>query len=309
MDKTSDERGIKMKGIILAAGSGTRLYPVTRAVAKPLLPVYDKPMMHYPLTLLMQAGIRDIMMVISEKDLESFERVYGDGSNLGIHICYGIQKEPRGIADALIVAKEFINGDSVCFTLGDNVLNGPGLTKQMRQAAKVADEKHHATIFGYYVEDPRAFGVVGFDEHGKPVSLTEKPSEPESSYAVIGLYFYDSRAVEFAENLKPSARGELEITDVNKAYLEAGDLDLKLLDKRVAWFDAGTFESLVDTTDFVRRIQNEYNCIQGCPEETSYRNGWITKDELMALGEGMSKSGYGKYLEGIAKSAIDDNID
>lgn len=296
-----------MKGIILAAGSGTRLYPVTRAVAKPLLPVYDKPMMHYPLTLLMQAGIRDIMMVISEKDLDSFQRVYGDGSKLGVNICYGIQKEPRGIADALIVAKDFIDGDSVCFTLGDNVLNGPGLTKQMKEAARVADEDHHATIFGYYVEDPRAFGVVGFDEHGKPLSLTEKPAEPESNYAVIGLYFYDNRAVDFAEHLTPSARGELEITDVNKAYLKQGDLELKLLDKRVAWFDAGTFDSLVDTTDFVRRIQYEYNCILGCPEETAYRNGWISKEDLKTLGAEMSKSGYGKYLTAIAQSAVSDN--
>lgn len=291
-----------MKGIILAAGNGTRLYPVTRAAAKPLLPVYDKPMMYYPLTLLMQAGIRDIMMVISEKDLAGFERVFGDGHQFGINISYGIQKEPRGIADALLVAKEFIAGDSCCLLLGDNVLYGPGLTEQMQDAVRTAEEKHHATIFGYYVEDPRAFGVVGFDPDGKPRSITEKPEEPESNYAVIGLYFYDDRAAEIAEGLEPSARGELEITDVNKTYLESGELDLKLLNKQVAWFDAGTFDSLVDTTSFVRRIQYEYDCIIGCPEEIAYTNGWITLDQLKALAGEMSKSGYGKYLLALAQS-------
>lgn len=289
-----------MKGIILAAGSGTRLYPVTRAVAKPLLPVYDKPMMYYPLTLLIQAGIRDIMMIISEKDLDSFKRVFGDGSKFGISITYGIQKTPRGIADALIVAKDFIAGDSVCLILGDNVIYGRGLKRDMRRAAKKAELEHKSTIFGCYVEDPRAFGVIGFDEENRPVSLTEKPAEPASNYAVIGLYFYDSRAVEIAEKLEPSSRGELEITDVNKAYLEAGDLEVTLLDKKVTWFDAGTFDSLVDTISFVRRIQYEYDCIIGCPEEAAFANGWINLDELRSLGEEMSKSGYGKYLTALA---------
>ena len=289
-----------MKGIILAAGSGTRLYPVTRAVAKPLLPVYDKPMMYYPLTLLIQAGIRDIMMIISEKDLDSFRRVFGDGSKFGINITYGIQKEPRGIADALLVARDFIAGDSVCLILGDNVIYGRGLKREMRRAVKKTEQEHKATVFGCYVEDPRAFGVIGFDDENRPVSITEKPAEPASNYAVIGLYFYDSRAVEIAENLEPSARGELEITDVNKAYLEAGDLDVTLLDKKVSWFDAGTFDSLVDTISFVRRIQYEYDCIIGCPEEAAYANGWITLDELRSLGEEMSKSGYGKYLIALA---------
>ena len=291
-----------MKGIILAAGSGTRLYPVTRATAKPLLPVYDKPMMYYPLSLLIQAGIRDIMMVISGKDLDSFQRIFGDGSDFGINICYGIQKEPRGIADALLVARDYIAGDSACLLLGDNVLYGPGLTEQMREAVMRAENDHKATIFGYFVEDPRAFGVVGFDDDGRPVSLMEKPQDPLSNYAVIGLYFYDDRAVSIAEALEPSARGELEITDVNKAYLEAGDLELTLLDKKVAWFDAGTFDSLVNTTDFVRRIEYEYDCIIGCPEEAAYDNGWLSADELRALGQDMASSGYGKYLIALAQS-------
>lgn len=285
-----------MKGIVLAAGSGTRLYPVTKATAKPLIPVYDKPMIYYPISLLMEAGIKDIMLIIAEKDLDNFKSLFGDGSDFGINIEYGIQKEPNGIAEALIIAEDFVGDDSVALVLGDNLLYGEGLAESLMKAADTA-EKGHATVFGYYVDDPRAFGVVGFDENGKPVSLVEKPSEPESNYCVIGVYFYDNRAVGIAKGLTPSARGELEITDVNKAYLEDGTLELIKLPKETEWFDAGTFQSLTETSDFVKNKEKESGKIMACLEEIAYKKGWISEDGLKSAADGMSKSDYGIYLK------------
>lgn len=285
-----------MKGIVLAAGAGTRLYPVTKATAKPLIPVYDKPMIYYPLSLLMLAGIRDIMIITSEKDSPNFEALLGDGSDYGVDLTYGIQKEPRGIAESLIIAEDFADGEPVALILGDNLLDGKGLEDSLLRAAKRAEKEDRSTIFGFYVEDPRAFGVVGFDENGTPVSLVEKPKDPASNYAVIGVYFYDRRAAEIAKGLSPSARGELEITDVNAEYLAEGKLDLEILDRDAAWFDAGTFSGLAETSDWVRDAQEKSGRLIGCLEEIAYKKGWIDKDRLSVIASHMDKSDYGIYL-------------
>jgi len=290
-----------MKGIILSGGSGTRLRPLTKVIPKPLLPVYDKPMIFYPLSLLMTAGVQDIMIITTERDLGTYRDLLGDGSSLGIHVELAVQKEPNGIAEALLIAEDFTAGDDAALVLGDNILYGPGVSDAVRTAAGITEKTGHAVVFGYRVDDPRAFGVVGFDETGKPVSLTEKPAHPESDYAVIGVYFYDGRAAGIAKTLTPSGRGELEITDVNKAYLGSGDLELVKLGEEAVWFDAGTFDSLVDAAESIRKREAESGDLVACPEAIAYRNGWIGKTELLAAAEAMHNSEYGKYLLRLAE--------
>ena len=283
-----------MKGIVLAAGRGTRLYPMTLPLCKPLLPVYDKPMIYYPLSVLLQAGIDDVLIITPPgKDRDAFERLLGDGSKLGISISYEVQPRPRGIADALIVGEDFIGGDNVCLVLGDNVFFSPNLPERLSVA------KSHtggATIFGYRVEDPRAFGVVEFDKDGRVLSLEEKPQNPKSNYIVPGLYFYDSQAVDIAKGLKPSARGELEITDVNIEYMRRGMLNVVLLDDDFVWLDAGSADNLVDASLTVKQLQREKGFYVGCIEEESCRAGFITKQQLHALGREMERTKYGRYL-------------
>ena len=282
-----------MKGIILAAGKGTRLYPVTLPICKPLLPVYDKPMIYYPLSVLMTAGIRDILIIVPPDDQDPFANLLGDGSQFGIHIEYKEQKVQRGIADAFIIGADFIGDDSVCLALGDNIFYGPGFRRKLRSAVK---QTKGATIFGYYVSDPRAFGVVEFDKNGKAISIEEKPAQPKSNYIVPGLYIYDNKVVEYAKSLKPSARGELEITDLNRIYLEQGRLDVELLGQGFTWLDTGTHESLVDATNFVRTVEGHQHRKIGCLEEIAYLNHWITKDQLLENIQPLKKNQYGQYL-------------
>lgn len=285
-----------MKGIILAAGKGTRLYPITLPVCKPLLPVYDKPMIYYPLSVLMTAGIRDILVIVPPDDMEPFVDLLGDGSHLGIHITYKEQKVQRGIADAFIIGEEFIGDDSVCLALGDNIFYGPAFRKKLRSAIKNTEG---ATIFGYYVADPRAFGVVEIDGNGKALSIEEKPQHPKSNYIVPGLYFYDNRVVEIAKKVQPSARGELEITAVNNAYLDAGELNVVTLGKEFTWFDTGNADSLYEAAGSIRAAQRSGKMIC-CPEESAYRNHWITCDQLNACAKTMEKTNYGQYLTALA---------
>lgn len=288
------ERRALMKGIILAAGKGTRLYPMTRPVCKPLLPIYDKPMIYYPLSALLQAGIREVLIITPpDGEIYAFEKLLGDGSDLGIHISYAVQPVARGIADALIVGGEFLQGDDVCLVLGDNLFFSPSFPQQLAQART---NKGGATIFGYWVEDPRAFGVVEFDKGGNVLSLEEKPRNPKSNYIVPGLYFYDRRAVDIARNLKPSARGELEITDVNIAYMERGELKVVLLDKEFVWLDAGTADSLVEASCAIRRIQRDTGRYVACIEEIAWEMGFIDRTKMQTAGERMSKTDYGRYL-------------
>ena len=282
-----------MKGIILAAGKGTRLYPMTKPVCKPLLPIYDKPMIYYPLAVLQHAGIKDVLIIVPPYDLEQFERLFGDGSSLGMNISYKEQFVQRGIADAFIVGEEFIGDDSVCLVLGDNVFYGDGLKECLDKAQQ---NTVGATIFGVYVDDPRAFGVVEFDENGKAISIEEKPENPKSNYIVHGLYFYDNRVVEIAKNVQPSARGELEITSVNNEYLKLGDLNVVTLGKDFVWLDAGTEDSLLAGGEVIRKIQAETGKYVACIEECSYDNGWISRDELHKLGKELEKTKYGKYI-------------
>lgn len=285
-----------MKGIILAAGKGTRLYPITLPVCKPLLPVYDKPMIYYPLSVLMTAGIRDILVIVPPDDMQSFVDLLGDGSQLGINITYKEQKVQRGIADAFIIGEEFIGDDSVCLALGDNIFYGPAFRRKLRTAMKNTEG---ATIFGYYVADPRAFGVVEIDHSGKALSIEEKPTHPKSNYIVPGLYFYDNKVVELAKTIKPSARGELEITAVNNAYLTYGMLNVVTLGKEFTWFDTGTADSLYEAAGAIRAAQRSGKMI-ACLEETAFRNGWIDEEQLMETAKSMEKTHYGQYLTALA---------
>lgn len=292
-----------MKGIILAGGAGTRLYPLTMVTSKQLLPVYDKPMIYYPLSTLMLAGIRDILIISTPVDLPNFERLLGDGSAFGINLSYKVQPSPDGLAQAFILGEEFIGGDCCAMILGDNIFYGNGLGERMRLAVENA-QNGRATIFGYYVNDPERFGIVEFDEDGRVLSVEEKPQKPKSNYCITGLYFYDGRVVEMAKNVKPSARGELEITTLNDMYLKRGELNAQVLGRGFAWLDTGTVEALVDAAEFVRMVEVRQGIKISAPEELAFRNGWITKDELLTSAKKYGKSPYGKHLENVASGRI-----
>lgn len=287
-----------MKGIILAGGSGTRLYPLTLVTSKQLLPVYDKPMIYYPLSTLMLAGIKDILIISTPTDTPRFKELLGDGSRFGVNLSYAVQPSPDGLAQAFIIGADFIGGDSVAMVLGDNIFYGNGLSHILRESAA---KPSGACVFGYYVGNPTAFGVVSFDEEGRAVKIVEKPKEPESNYAVTGLYFYDNRVVEYAKGLKPSARGELEITDLNRIYLENGELDVRLLGRGFAWLDTGTVDSLYEAANFVKSVECLQNIIISAPEEIAFTNGWIDKKQLCAAAESYGKSAYGAHLKKVAE--------
>ena len=294
-----------MKGIILAGGSGTRLYPLTKVTSKQLLPIYDKPMIYYPLSVLMNAGIREILIISTPVDTPRFEALLGDGHQFGVELSYAVQPSPDGLAQAFIIGEEFIGGEPVAMVLGDNIFHGQGLKKRLRAAA--AKEKG-ATVFGYYVDDPERFGIVEFDDHGKAVSIEEKPEHPKSNYCVTGLYFYDNRVVEYAKSLKPSARGELEITDLNRIYLENGELDVTLLGQGFTWLDTGTHESLVEATNFVKTVETHQHRKIACLEEIAHLNGWITKEQVLETYEELKKNQYGRYKIGHGPGAADNTI-
>ncbi|MCQ5129392.1 glucose-1-phosphate thymidylyltransferase RfbA [Butyricicoccus faecihominis] len=292
-----------MKGIVLAGGSGTRLYPLTMVTSKQLLPIYDKPMVYYPLSTLMLAGIRDILIISTPHDLPNFERLLGDGSRYGIHLSYKVQPSPDGLAQAFILGEEFIENEPCAMVLGDNIFYGAGLSERLK--ASVADALNgKATIFGYYVNDPERFGIVEFDKDGCAVSIEEKPSAPKSNYAVTGLYFYDKRVVTLAKQVRPSERGELEITDLNRMYLEQGSLNVQILGRGYAWLDTGTMDTLVDAAEFVRMVEQRQGIMISAPEEIAYRNGWIGKEELLASANVFGKAEYGKYLKTVAEGKM-----
>lgn len=291
-----------MKGIILAGGSGIRLYPLTKVTSKQLLPIYDKPMIYYPMSVLMIAGIRDILIISTPQDTPRFEELLGDGHQFGVKLSYAVQPSPDGLAQAFIIGADFIGNDSVAMVLGDNIFAGHGLKKLLQTAVQNAEGGKGATVFGYYVDDPERFGIVEFDKSGNAVSIEEKPEHPKSNYCVTGLYFYDNRVVEFAKSLKPSSRGELEITDLNCIYLEAGSLNVELLGQGFTWLDTGTHESLVEATNYVKTTEQHQHRKIACLEEIAYRNGWIDKNELMEIYESMKKSQYGQYLKDVVDS-------
>ena len=292
-----------MKGIILAGGSGTRLYPLTMVTSKQLLPVYDKPMIYYPLSTLMLAGIKDILIISTPQDLPNFERLLGDGSRYGVSLSYKVQPSPDGLAQAFLLGEEFIGDEPCAMVLGDNIFYGNGFRKLLQEAVAGGAEGK-ATIFGYYVNDPERFGIVEFDENGKVISVEEKPKQPKSNYCITGLYFYDKRVVEYAKTIKPSARGELEITDLNRIYLECGDLNVKLLGRGFAWLDTGTMDSLLEASDFVQMIQKRQGIEISAPEEIAYINGWISKETLLSSAAEYGKSPYGEHLRRVAEGKI-----
>ncbi len=288
-----------MKGIVLAGGSGTRLYPLTRVTSKQLLPVYDKPMIYYPLSVLMSAGIRDILIISTPQDLPRFQELLGDGKQFGIKLSYAEQPSPDGLAQAFVIGEEFIGKDCVAMVLGDNIFFGHGLKKRLRAAVRNAKSGKGATVFGYFVDDPERFGIVEFDESGHAISIEEKPQHPKSNYCVTGLYFYDNRVVEFAKSLKPSPRGELEITDLNRIYLEQGELNVELLGQGFTWLDTGTHESLVEATNFIKTVEEHQNRKIGCLEDIAYINGWITREDVEAVIKVYKKNQYGRYLQDV----------
>ena len=297
-----------MRGIILAGGSGTRLYPLTMVTSKQLLPIYDKPMIYYPMSVLMNAGIRDILIISTPADTPRFQELLGDGHQFGVNLSYAVQPSPDGLAQAFIIGADFIGDEPVAMVLGDNIFAGHGLKKRLKAAVENAESGKGATVFGYYVDDPERFGIVEFDKDGKAISIEEKPEKPKSNYCVTGLYFYDNRAVEYAKNLKPSARGELEITDLNRIYLEEGDLNVELLGQGFTWLDTGTHESLVDATNFVKTIEQHQHRKIACLEEIGYLNGWISKDEVLKVYEVLKKNQYGQYLKDVLDGKYQEHL-
>ncbi|MBQ9513634.1 MAG: glucose-1-phosphate thymidylyltransferase RfbA [Clostridia bacterium] len=297
-----------MKGIILAGGSGTRLYPLTKVTSKQLLPIYDKPMIYYPLSVLMKAGIRDILIISTPQDTPRFSELLGKGEQFGINLSYAVQPSPDGLAQAFIIGADFIGKDNVAMVLGDNIFAGHGLKKRLDKAVELAESGQGATVFGYYVDDPERFGIVEFDKTGKAVSIEEKPQQPKSNYCVTGLYFYDNKVVEYAKNLKPSKRGELEITDLNRIYLENEKLNVEILGQGFTWLDTGTHESLVEATNFVMTVENHQHRKIACLEEIAYLNGWITKEDVMKTYEVLKKNQYGKYLKDVIDGKFIDGL-
>ena len=297
-----------MKGIILAGGSGTRLYPLTMVTSKQLLPIYDKPMIYYPMSVLMNAGIRDILIISTPQDTPRFQELLGDGHQFGVSLSYAVQPSPDGLAQAFIIGADFVGKEPVAMVLGDNIFAGHGLKKRLVRAVANAEEGKGATVFGYYVDDPERFGIVEFDSEGRAISIEEKPAKPKSNYCVTGLYFYDNRVIEYAKNLKPSARGELEITDLNRIYLELGELNVELLGQGFTWLDTGTHESLVDATNFVKTVEQHQHRKIACLEEIAYLNGWITKEDVLKVYEVLKKNQYGQYLKDVLDGKYVDTL-
>ena len=297
-----------MKGIILAGGSGTRLYPLTMVTSKQLLPIYDKPMIYYPMSVLMNAGIRDILIISTPQDTPRLKELLGDGQQFGVNLSYEVQPSPDGLAQAFIIGEEFIGDEPVAMVLGDNIFAGHGLKKRLKAAVENADSGRGATVFGYYVDDPERFGIVEFDHEGKAKSIEEKPEKPKSNYCVTGLYFYDNKVVEYAKNLKPSARGELEITDLNRVYLEEGKLNVELLGQGFTWLDTGTHESLVEATNFVKTVESHQHRKIACLEEIAYLNGWITEKDVLDVYEVLKKNQYGQYLKDVLDGKFVDGL-